>query len=206
MPIILIRHGEAESNINPEIGSWHDPHLTENGRKQVTALALRLRESLGGSACTLYTSHRNRSVETAQIIGDHLHMTPIIETELDEYRHGLDPDVTTSEAKSYWGERCAPLKNWRPYRDGESVEESFDRASRVIEKIEAAGDELALVVSHSWHIDKMISYWIGFKIDELPPFIFRTSNTGITVLNYRRGERVIDRVNDTMHLGEYLGS
>jgi hypothetical protein len=53
----------------------------------------------------------------------------------------------------------------------------------VIEKIEAAGDELALVVSHSWHIDKMISYWIGFKIDELPPFIFRTSNTGITVLN-----------------------
>jgi probable phosphoglycerate mutase len=203
MPIILIRHGEAESNINPEIGSWHNPSLTIKGREQVLALARRLGKMIGGSKCRLYTSHRNRAVETAQIIGEQLGVTPIIETDLDEYRSGLSPDTTVTEAKTLWGEKCTPIKNWRPYKTGESVEESFKRAGRAIEKIDA-GDELVLAVSHSWLIDKMISYWIGFKIDTLPPFIFRTSNASISVLSYREGDRIVDRFNDTMHLGEYL--
>ena len=203
MPIILIRHGEAESNVNPEIGSWHNPSLTEKGREQVTALAERLKITIGVSKCRLYTSHRNRAVETAQIISEQLGVTPIIETDLDEYRSGLSPDTTVAEAKELWGEKCEPIKNWKPYTRGESVEESFNRASRAIEKIDA-GDELILAISHSWLIDKMISYWIGFKIDALPPFIFRTSNTSISVLSYREGDRIIDRFNDTMHLGEYL--
>jgi len=38
MPIMLIRHGEAESYVDPEIGSWHDPRLAEKGREQVAAL------------------------------------------------------------------------------------------------------------------------------------------------------------------------
>lgn len=49
MPIILIRHGEAESNVNPEIGSWPDPSLTEKGRELVSALVMRLKETIGGS-------------------------------------------------------------------------------------------------------------------------------------------------------------
>ncbi|TRO54594.1 histidine phosphatase family protein [Candidatus Bathyarchaeota archaeon] len=205
MPIILIRHGEAESNIDPEIGSWHNPSLTMKGREQVSALATRLKETIGDSECKLYTSHRNRAVETALIIGGQLGITPTIETDLDEYRSGLSPDTTVTEAKKLWGEKCTPIKNWRPYTTGESVEESFNRARSAIEKIDA-GDELVLAVSHSWLIDKMISYWIGFKIDELPPFIFRTSNASISVLNYREGDRIIDRFNDTMHQGEYLTS
>jgi broad specificity phosphatase PhoE len=205
MPIILIRHGEAENNVNPEIGSWHNPSLTETGRKQATALGLRLEKSLRDTDCTLYTSHKKRAVETAEILSRYLSVTPIGETELEEYRHGLDPETSMSEARTYWGEPCTPVKHWRPYRTGESVEEIFERASKVIEKINGPDDKLVLVVSHSWLIDKMISYWIGFKIDYLPPSIFQTTNSSITVLSHNRhGDRVLERMNDTSHLDDDL--
>lgn len=205
MPIILIRHGEAVSNVDPEVASWHDPPLTENGRQQVQALAERLKESLG-SECKLYASHRKRATETAGIIAEHINIEPIIETELDEYRHGLDQETTAAEAKTYWTEKCEPLKDWRPYSCGESVEEIFTRAGEVIEKIDAECDGWSLVVSHSWLIDKIISHWIGVRIDTLQPFVFSTINASITLLDYRLGDRIVRRMNDTMHLGEYLKS
>ena len=205
MPIVLIRHGEAENNVNPEIGSWHNPGLTETGRKQANALGQRLKQSLEENECILYTSHRKRAVETAEILSGHLNVAPIIETELDEYRSGLEPHTKMSEARTYWGEPCSPVKNWRPYRTGESVEEIFERASKVIEKIIDPDGKLILAVSHSWLIDKMISYWIGFKIDYLPPTIVQTTNSSITVLSHNRhGDRILERMNDTSHLNDNL--
>jgi len=201
MPILLIRHGEAVSNIDPEVGSWHDPPLTPKGRQQATALAKRFQKSIG-SDCKLYTSHRKRARETAGIIAQHINVEPIIETELDEYRHGLEPTTTAAEAKTYWTEKCEPIRDWRPYRSGESVEEIFKRAGEVISKIDHECDGWSLVVSHSWLIDKIISYWIGVRIDTLQPFVFSTTNTGVTVLTYRQGDRIVKHMNDTLHLGE----
>lgn len=201
MPILLIRHGEAVSNVAPEVGSWHDPPLTQNGRQQATALAQRLQKTIG-SNCKLYTSHRKRAQETAGIIAQHINVEPIIETELDEYRHGLEPTTTMEESKTYWTDKCNPIRGWRPYSCGESVEEIFKRAGEVIEKIDAECDGWSLVVSHSWLIDKIISYWTGVRIDTLQPFVFSTTNTGATVLTYRHGDRIIKHMNDTLHLGE----
>ena len=204
MPLFLIRHGEAENNVDPELGSWHNPSLTETGRQQAEALAQRLQESIGEKELKLYSSNRKRAIETAEIISNHLGVTPIIEPELDEYRHGLDPSVTVSEARTYWSEPCTPVKHWRPYRTGESVEEIFARASKMVEKIDEP-DKLVLAVSHSWLIDKMIAYWIGFKVDHLTHTISETSNASITVLSHdKNGNRVLERLNDTLHLGESL--
>ncbi|MCW4012480.1 MAG: histidine phosphatase family protein [Candidatus Bathyarchaeota archaeon] len=201
MPILLIRHGEAVSNVDPEVGSWHDPPLTPKGRQQATALAQRLQKSIG-SDCKLYTSHRKRALETAEIIAQHINVEPIIEPELDEYRHGLSPTTTMEESKTYWTEKCDPIRDWRPYSCGESVEEIFKRAGEVIEKIDPECDNWSLVVSHSYLIDKIISYWIGIPIDTLQHFVFSTTNTGATLLTYRQGDRIIKHMNDTLHLGE----
>jgi len=201
MPILLIRHGEAVSNVDPEVGSWHDPPLTLKGRQQATALAQRLQKTIG-SKCKLYTSHRKRARETAGIISQHINVEPIIETELDEYRHGLEPTTTMKEAKTYWTEKSEPIRDWRPYSCGESVEEIFNRAAKVIEKIDSECDDWSLVVSHSWLIDKIISYWTGVQLDAIPFFAFSTTNTGVTVLTYRRDDRIVKHMNDTLHLGE----
>ena len=203
MPIVLIRHGEAESNVDPTVGSWTDPPLTRRGREQATALAQRLQNEIG-SNCKLYTSHIRRARETAEIISTHIGVEPLVEPELEEYRHGLKPDVSTEASKRYWTEKHEPLKEWRPYNCGESVEEIFIRAGEVIEKIEAECDGWSLVVSHSWLIDKIINYWVGAHIESLQPYVFYTKNTGITVLSYLNGDRVVERMNDTMHLGGEL--
>jgi broad specificity phosphatase PhoE len=152
----------------------------------------------------LYVSTRRRAQETAEIIGDVLGLKPIVDADLDEYRHGFDPSVTMAESKKYMIEKSDPLCDWRPFRMGESVGEVFTRAARVIDRIDAAGNEVSLVVTHSMLIDKIVSYWVGLKLEDMTPFVFRSSNTSTTILSYRFGERMIERLNDTLHLGEYL--
>jgi broad specificity phosphatase PhoE len=72
--IVLIRHGEAECNVNRIVGGPAGcSGLTDLGRRQVAALADRLYESgeLRG-ATTLYASVLPRAVETAE------RLTPVV--------------------------------------------------------------------------------------------------------------------------------
>ncbi len=66
--VVLVRHGEAECNINRVVGGMKgDTGLTELGRRQVAVLADRLYES--GElrrAAALYSSVLPRAVETAE--------------------------------------------------------------------------------------------------------------------------------------------
>jgi probable phosphoglycerate mutase len=66
--IVLIRHGEAECNINHVVGGVKGcTGLTDLGRRQVAALADRLYESGElREATTLYSSVLPRAVETAE--------------------------------------------------------------------------------------------------------------------------------------------
>ena len=66
--VVLVRHGEAECNINRVVGGMKgDTGLTELGRRQVAVLADRLYESgeLRGAAA-LYSSVLPRAGETAE--------------------------------------------------------------------------------------------------------------------------------------------
>jgi 2,3-bisphosphoglycerate-dependent phosphoglycerate mutase len=66
--IVLIRHGEAECNVNRIVGGEKGcSGLTDLGRRQVAALADRLYESAElREATTLYASVLPRAVETAE--------------------------------------------------------------------------------------------------------------------------------------------
>ena len=66
--IVLIRHGEAECNVNRIVGGRQGcSGLTDLGRRQVAALADRLYESAElRSATALYASVLPRAVETAE--------------------------------------------------------------------------------------------------------------------------------------------
>ncbi len=66
--IVLIRHGEAECNINRVVGGRQGcTGLTELGRRQVAALADRLYDTAElRDATALYSSVLPRAIETAE--------------------------------------------------------------------------------------------------------------------------------------------
>lgn len=200
MFIVLIRHGESLSNADPSIGAWMDPGLTERGRKQVELLANRLDNELQGKKCKLFTSDRARAIETAELITKLLRLQPIIEPDLESYRPGLSPEVTVEESKDLLMDFSLPAKDWRPYRDGESMEEIFNRASRVLSMIYKATLEVSLVVSHKWTIDKMLQNWVGLDVNRISPITFDLDNASITILTVSQyGENWITSLNDTSH-------
>jgi broad specificity phosphatase PhoE len=200
-PIIIIRHGQAENNLNTGMGGWSDPSLTELGREQAMLLAKRLKRELEGLEFKLYTSVSKRAQETAQIIGKELAVTPIIEVDLQEYRTGLGAEVTREQARELTNELTQPIKDWRPYRNGESFAEMYSRAGGILTKITNECEDVVLIVSHMWFIDKIISWWLGVSINDIKPLTFLTTNASISILSYTKyDEKTLERLNDTLHL------
>jgi len=87
MQLYLARHGESEANVRQI--HWNQPYgygLTDRGREQARTLADSL-ANLEFSA--LYCSPMLRAVQTAQIVGRRLDLTPQIEDALRERDVGI---------------------------------------------------------------------------------------------------------------------
>lgn len=83
-PILIVRHGQAENNVNEEISGWSDPSLTEIGVKQSDVVAERLFREISRQDVVLYTSPLKRAYETAEIIGKLLNVSPVVDEGLVE--------------------------------------------------------------------------------------------------------------------------
>ena len=200
-PIILVRHGQSESNVDPQVGGWQNPGLTSLGREQAQAVASRLANELTGKKFIVYSSHLRRAHETANAICIKLGVEPIIDEMLQEYQTRLDPGLSRPEAEQYKLLETTPAKNWRTFRGAESLGELFLRAGTVLSQISSQHDEIVVIVCHGWIIDKMIAWWMGIKQDEIRANMFTTANASISVLSVTQfGERVILKLNDTNHL------
>lgn len=203
-PIILVRHGQSESNVDPLVGGWQNPGLTPLGHKQAQALALRLADELMGRDFVVYSSHLRRAYETADAICTNLGVEPIVDEMLQEYQTRLDPSLSRPEAEQYKLLEINPAKNWRTFSGAESLGELYMRAGKVLSRIRELHDEIVVIVCHGWIIDKMIAWWMGIKQDDIRANMFTTANASISVLSVTQfGERVLLKLNDTTHLTDF---
>ena len=115
MPIILIRHGESESNVGEMTGGWTDTPLTALGLRQAEAAARRLKEELGGAPCRLVSSNLRRAMQTAKVIGAALGVEPSPEPGLRRIYNGEATGRTKEEAKSIYTPPTRPLIEWVAY-------------------------------------------------------------------------------------------
>ena len=196
--MILVRHGQAESNLHGMIGGWSNVELTELGLKQAEAVAERLREELDGTY-KVYSSDLKRAKQTAEIICSKLDKTPTYAMKVREHNPGIVSGMDRKEAEKYRQEVTGPALDWRPYPESESWREFYHRVSSFMEKL-CETEEQVLIVSHGGTIQNIIRWWIGIPLTDFFKTGFGTANTSITVLDttpYR--ERRIERLNDTTH-------
>ena len=203
-PIILVRHGQSESNVDPLVGGWQNPGLTSLGHKQAQAVAKRLAKELSGKDFCVYSSHLKRAYETAQCICSELETTPIVNEMLQEYQTNLDPNLSRPEAEQYKLVETKPTMNWRTFSGAESLGELFLRAGKVLSRITDDHKEIIVIVCHGWIIDKMIAWWMGYGLEDLSANMFATANASISVLSISQfGERILLKLNDTTHLNHF---
>ena len=197
--MIVIRHGQTESNREGKLQGHQDARLDAEGIRQAEQLADRLTGETFGA---IYCSDLIRAVVTAEIIaarcGTELQVCP----ELREWQLGELENITYEEGRRLYPEIMEGFKY--DYADiiipgGESKQEFYRRAVLAMETIAAAhpGDRV-LVVTHGGVLQAMLKHVLG--ADNCWRFLPRSSNTGYNKFLRRDGVWQLCCWNDTSHL------
>lgn len=182
--LILVRHAEAEGNIKRLFHGHTDSDITENGEKQLKALAERFADI---SFDYIYSSDLKRTYKTAQAVNSHLKL-PISKDEgLREIKGGRwenQPwDILAKEHKDdfyRWENEPGDFK----MPDGESFNELSERICNTIYKVLGRHkDKTVCIVSHGAAIRTFMCHIKGCTLKELNKIEWY-ENTAVTIIDF----------------------
>jgi len=144
MKLTIIRHGETEENRSGIIQGHMQGKLTEKGVEQAEKLGERLKNERFHA---IYCSDLDRARHTAEPILIHHKNVPVRYLELFRERN-LGEFEGKSKAEIGW-DSDDQNQDFNQPQHGESMEELFERASRVIRLLVSAHpDDSVLLVTH----------------------------------------------------------
>lgn len=164
----LVRHGAHD-----DLGAWlsgrtRDIALNATGREETAALARRL---TGRGVKAITASPRRRTVETADILGAGLNLTPVLAPDLDEIDFGIwsGRRFADLEGDPDW-DRWNAARATAPTPGGETMAAAVARAMRHIDHLGRQGGGPVLCVSHCDVIRGVIAHLLGLSLDHLLRF------------------------------------
>lgn len=194
--LLLVRHGETVHNVAGITQGWSDSDLSEKGRRQVRALAERIKSYAPDA---IFSSPLGRAMATAQAIADATGLSITTIDELREMNYGgweglsfLDVRRDFADIYRRWiedEEIACP--------EGESHADVRRRMERAFESIHAARP---VVIAHGTAI--RIGATALLKLPVMSAFQFAQDNAAINVF-LRRGSRFVLKLwNDTTHCAD----
>ena len=102
--IYLIRHGATILSAEDRFAGATDVDLSDEGRRQAEALALRLSDD---HITAVYCSPMKRTIETATIVARPQGLTPILRDGLREINHGRWESLRRSDVEAQFPEEYA---------------------------------------------------------------------------------------------------
>ncbi|HCO74231.1 MAG TPA: histidine phosphatase family protein [Clostridium sp.] len=165
--IITIQHTQSVHHTNGMIGSWTDWDLTNLGKEQANNIGIKLKEELSkDNVYVMYSSDLKRAKQTAEIVGKHLNLEPIINEALRERNLGSAVGKSVQwlrENQTAWektiDDRCVP--------DAESRRETWKRLEPFYNDIVSSDDKNIIIVSHGDTLSIFNAMWLGLKPDDL---------------------------------------
>lgn len=180
----VFRHGETEMNrLRKWQGRGIDLPLNENGRKQASDLAERLKE-LGLEA--VFSSPLKRALETARITAGVLNIPVFVKEDLTEGSFGVAEGKTREEIAAMYPDVSDAWHNLdADYMDacflgGESKRQIQSRVLRALDEIAAEPYRKVGISVHSAVIRYLLLYF-GVKQQQIPhgePFRFCRGDDG----------------------------
>ena len=197
--VLLVRHGQAESNITGFYMGWSNEDLNDVGYAQARSLSSRL-ASL--PIASVYTSPLKRAYTTATILAKPHNLEvkvldDLIEIQLGDWQ-GLHMDEIRQKWPELWQQsRIDPSEITMP--NGESFKQVTERAVRAFEMIVAANQgKQALIVAHEVVIKVVIGHVLGVSNSIYRRF--EINNASLSVIRVIDGKARLITLNDTSHL------
>jgi broad specificity phosphatase PhoE len=180
----LIRHGETIWSLSGAHTGTTDLPLTPEGERRAAALG----NLLGGKQFALVlTSPMQRARETCRIAGYAAHAE--IDPHLMEWNYGDYEGKSTPQIRE---ER----PGWELWKDGvpngETVEQVYQRAGKVIDRARGASGDVALF-AHGHILRILTANWLALPANA--GRLFALSTATLSILDHEREQRVISRWN-----------
>ena len=181
--IIMVRHGQSESNVKKTFTGQLDAPLTEAGREQARRMARYLDKY---KVDKVYASSLERAVETAQAIADRQNCPMETCDELMEINSGLWQGLTFTEIAEKYPQT---YKVWRTGigkaapEGGETCKQLYDRVTAFFKKVLEESEETICLVCHATPIRMMESFILAGSADGAQEISW-VPNASVTVYEY----------------------
>ena len=195
LELILIRHGETDSNIRGSYLGWTDIELNKTGIGQVRILRDRLKNT---KIDKIYSSPLKRAMQTADIINENYGLDIVYTDGLKERNFGIWDDLTIEEMKQrYPSEYNAWIGDWikYPIAKGESAIEAYNRSAQFVrDLIDRNNEGVFMLVTHLGTIRFLLAYLMDLGIES--SWHFRVDNASITKVEINDGYSVLTKLNN----------
>ena len=204
--IYLVRHAEAEGNLYRRVHGWYDSLITDNGYRQIAALAHRF-ESVQIDA--VYSSDLFRTRTTAGAIYRQKGLELHTRRSLREVNMGVWEDKPWGVLARIDPEQLGWFNATDPrwgVEGGETHRQLRQRLGTALRKLakDHPGQTIA-VVSHGMAIRAALSELQGFTMEQMAAFP-HSDNTAVSLVELE-GDRVnVVFANDSSHLPEEIST
>ena len=193
--VITIQHTQSIHHTNGMVGSWTDWDLTELGIEQAGRIGERLAGQLSESY-VMYSSDLLRAKHTAEIVGSHLGITPVLRTELRERNLGRCVGKSVQWLKENIEVQEKTVDD-RMFSDAESRRDEWNRLKPFFDEIMAGEEKNIIIVSHGDLLSVFNAMWLGWEVETLERTELFGVAGGVSVMfETEEGKRIIQRLSD----------
>lgn len=191
--LLLVRHASTLRPDTPRMSGWTDLPLTDEGRRQVEALASwMLKEA---PLDRVYSSPLQRARETAQALRSRVAVDIVYDDALREIHcgevDGRPIREVEAERPELWAANLAQNDDDFRWPGGESYREFRERCVRAVRRIAASGGSRIALVTHSGFINQVVGSLSGIGLSPARWEPFRPGNASITEIDWSGDDGVL---------------
>ena len=194
--IITIQHTQSIHHTNGMVGSWTDWDLSELGIQQADTIGKNLAGFIGDKKFAMYASDLLRAKHTAELVGEHLGMKPVLRRELRERNLGKCCGKSVQWLRENL-EMQEKTVDDRLFSDAESRRDEWNRLKPFFEEIMGNDEENIIIVSHGDLLSVFNAMFLGLNVESLNQSELFGLAGGVSVMFVNNeGKRFVKRMSD----------
>ena len=198
--IITIQHTESIHHTNGMVGSWTDWDLSELGKEQAHRIGKNMVKEFQGWKFVMYSSDLKRAKQTAEIVGMHLSLEPIMVKELRERNLGKYVGKSVQWLKENIECQEKTIDD-RLFSDAESRRDEWNRLQPFFKKIMESEDENIIIVSHGDLLSIFNTMFLGLDVETLNNVeMFGLAGGVSRMFENNEGKRFIKKISDMSYI------